>query len=238
VNREAEAARAGGPARRWDAAVILAGGESRRMGEEKALLPAGGETLIERLACRLAPRFQLLMFSLRHEGASVALLQALGRVADATCLPLMGVADAHADLGPLEGVRTALAALPVPRAFFIAVDLPEVHFPLVEVLWERCEAGALGCMPGWRRGPEPACAVYSRALLPAVEEMLASGPRSLQGLAGLEGVAVLDLEDEAVSGRIFGEALPPQEREARVAKVFHNLNTPADYENWRESEGR
>ena len=44
----------------WEAAVILAGGSSRRMGTEKALLDAGGATLLERLVSRLAPSFERL----------------------------------------------------------------------------------------------------------------------------------------------------------------------------------
>ena len=55
-------------------AVILAGGRSRRMGSEKALLPLGGGTVIERLALRLAGSFDRIIISVGSEPPSLSLI--------------------------------------------------------------------------------------------------------------------------------------------------------------------
>src|SRR5262252_4007886 len=80
--------------------VVLAGGESRRMGRPKALLPVGSTTLIEWLTARLAPAFAHLAVAAR----------------DPDCLPPglrpHMVPDLHAGAGPLAGVEAGLAASP------------------------------------------------------------------------------------------------------------------------------
>ena len=233
-----EVAGASGGQRR-EAAVVLAGGDSRRMGEEKALLDAGGVSVVERLVALLSARFERLYISVRHGGPSSGLAGALTRAADAAGRPLTAVADSRPGLGPLEGVRAALAALGPAPAFFIAVDLPEVCWPLVEALWERGAARpSLGCVPRWRRGVEPAYGVYSGALLAPVEALIAGGRHSLQEVAGLEGVELLDLEDAAAARRLFGGGLSPQLLGARLEALFRNLNTPEEYQRWQANVRR
>jgi molybdopterin-guanine dinucleotide biosynthesis protein A len=210
------------------AAVILAGGKSRRMGAEKALLEARGVTLIERLARGLAPSSRRLLVSVGRGGPSPGLVRALERAREASGRELAVVEDEREDGGPLEGVRAALARLEARAAFFIAVDLPGVPPALVGLLAERSAApGALGAVPAWSRGIEPACAVYDRRLLPAIERALDHGERSLREIALLPRVARVELEGPEAA-RVFG-ALAPAARRRALENAFSNINTPEDY---------
>ncbi|HVR75205.1 MAG TPA: molybdenum cofactor guanylyltransferase, partial [Planctomycetota bacterium] len=210
----------------------LAGGRSTRMGRDKALLDAGGVTLVERLVLALAPRFERILVSTGAEGLSRGLASTLERAAAAAGRDVAVVEDQREANGPLAGVEAALEEIDGSLAFFIAVDAPSVSLELIDAMWGEVEAScATACVPRWSRGLEPAHAVYSKCLLPRVRSLLDAGERSLQGLASLPAVKVLDLEDPATSRRIFGPS-PPD-----LAALFLNLNTGPEYEAWRRELG-
>jgi molybdopterin-guanine dinucleotide biosynthesis protein A len=215
---------------RWDAAVVLAGGQSSRMGTEKAVLKVGGATLVERLLTALAPRFRHLLVSVAKSGPSPALREAIERAAKALKQEIGILEDRVSGRGPLAGLEAALDSLAACGAFFVPVDVPLVSWPLVSALWKAASSpGCVGSLPRWSRGLEPAYAVYSKKLLPRVQRLLRSGPRSLQALLELEGIEVLDLEDEIVKTRVFGPS-PPSFRD-----LFRNLNTPEELEDWKRA---
>jgi molybdenum cofactor guanylyltransferase len=214
-------------------AVILAGGRSTRMGRDKALLDAGGVTLIEHLLLTLCPRFERILVSMGAEGPPPGLKFTLERAAADTGRAVAAVEDQREANGPLAGVEAALEEIDGSLAFFIAVDAPSVSFELIDAMWDEVEASsATGCVPRWSRGLEPAHAVYSKCLLPRVRSLLDAGERSLQSLASLPAVKVLDLESPATSRRVFGPS-PPD-----LAALFLNLNTAAEYEAWRRTQDK
>src|ERR1700720_2949349 len=93
--------------------VILAGGLSRRMGHDKATLPAGDGTLIEHLARRLAPVVDETIVA----GGSVS-------------PPIEGaivVVDHRPGLGPLAGMLAGLAAAHHHYVWVVGCDLPDVE---------------------------------------------------------------------------------------------------------------
>jgi molybdopterin-guanine dinucleotide biosynthesis protein A len=199
----------------WDAAVILCGGRSTRMGSEKALLDAGGKSLIERHLLALAPRFCEVAVSVAAPGASPELVRAVAAAGAAAGQSFAMIPDRWRDRGPLAGVATALAALEAPRAFFVAVDIPEARFDLVAELWARAALpGARGCVPRWASGLEPAHAVYGRSLLGDLERLLEVGTPGLKAIAALTGVEILQIEEPS--------------------EPMGNLNTFDEYRRWRE----
>lgn len=221
------------PARRFAAAVLLAGGKSQRMGSEKACLELDGETFLERQLRQLAGWFDWLAVSVGHQGPSPALAQALARASQVLGRPLEIVHDQLDGQGPLAGVAAALARLPAQRAFFVAVDMPQVDFELVAALWKASTEGASrGAVPCWARGLEPAQAVYARSLLESAQGLLARGERSLQALARQPGVVTLDLEVAATQARVFGA------RPVDLAALFATLNTPTELAAWRARRGK
>ena len=183
--------------------VILAGGRSRRMGHDKASLPAGDGTLIQHLARRLAPMVDETIIA----GGSVA-------------PPFDGarlVADREPGLGPLAGMLAGLAAAKQRHVWVVACDLPDVEPALGGLLF-----GLAGdyeaVVPRPDPEPEGACALYVRELAPRIEALLEAGQRSIKSLLDRSIVRYV-ASDEL-------RAVDPQLRS------FRNLNTPADYENW------
>src|SRR5438477_12497634 len=93
--------------------VILAGGLSRRMGRDKAGLPAGDGTLIQHLARRLAPVVDETIVA----GGS-------GRY-DLPGVPT--VDDRYPGLGPLAGIHAGLLVAQFPLGWVVGCALPDVE---------------------------------------------------------------------------------------------------------------
>ena len=89
--------------------AVLAGGQSRRMGRDKALLPLGDQTLIERVIAAARPL------------ACPCFI--VGDPATYAHLGLPVHPDRHPGLGPLGGLHTALGATGAP-VLLLACDLP------------------------------------------------------------------------------------------------------------------
>lgn len=104
-------------------AVILCGGESRRMGTDKAELMIGGKTILRRLTENLEPLGDLWL-SVRSE-------------TDYPVSPLPKVADRFQGCGPMGGLDAALSVCGGDLLFVTAVDLPFVDAVLAEELAER-----------------------------------------------------------------------------------------------------
>jgi len=143
-------------------AVILAGGSSRRMRRDKALLPCEGTTLLARqvgLVRALAPAE--ILISARAD-------------ADYGALGLAVLTDRFPDGGPLAGVEHALAAARSPLLLVLAVDLPGMTAGFLRGLASRCRPGA-GVVPRTEQGLEPLAAFYPTALQPIAAAMLRDG---------------------------------------------------------------
>jgi molybdopterin-guanine dinucleotide biosynthesis protein A len=183
--------------------VILAGGRSRRMGHDKATLPAGDGTLIEHLARRLAPVVDETIIA----GGSVDPPYEGARV----------VADRQPGLGPLAGMLAGFAAAKQRHVWVVACDLPDVE-PALGGLLLALAGDYEAVVPRPDQEPDGACALYVRELAPRIEALLEAGQRSIKSLLDLSIVRFVR-SDEL-------RAVDPQLRS------FHNINTPADYEAW------
>jgi FdhD protein len=181
-------------------AVLLAGGRSSRFGSDKAFLDWRGQPLYVAQLRKLASLGPgKLWLSTRPDQPFPGYLEGVARLV-----------DEEADLGPLGGLRTALAASDAPWLLVLAVDLPKMEPSYLSDLL----AGGAGAVPRTPRGWEPLAALYPReSLLGLVDEFLAAGHRRLQ-----------DLVDEAAARGWIGP-VPVADPEAAL---FANLNTPDD----------
>lgn len=128
--------------------VIQAGGESRRMGQDKGLVPFLGQPLITRIIDRLAPIADEVVVTTNHPEA----YQFLG-------LPLF--TDLIPGRGALGGLYTALNAASHPLAAVVACDMPFIRPELLAA--ERdllLEAQVDAVIPHTGEGVEPFHAVY------------------------------------------------------------------------------
>lgn len=142
--------------------VVLAGGASRRMGTNKALLRIDdGKTLIERVVSNLAVLSDDL----------VVVSNTPELYAD---LPARHTGDIFPGKGPLAGLHAGLSVAYHPWSFVVACDMPLVDRRLVRYM-VLLSAGHQAVVPRVEGQPEPLHALYSKEALPAIEQRLEAG---------------------------------------------------------------
>ena len=130
--------------------VIQAGGESRRMGRDKGLVPFLGQPLVQRVLERLRPIAGEVLVSTNHP-ENYAFLG----------VPLFP--DLIPGRGALGGLYTALSAASLPLAAVVACDMPFINARLLQAQAGRIqEVQADIVIPHTGEGLEPFHAVYRR----------------------------------------------------------------------------
>lgn len=143
-------------------AVILAGGRSRRMGVNKALLKVGGQPLIQKLIDRVLPLTPRILIS-SNDAASYRFLK----------LPV--VPDCFMDRGPLAGIHAVMKQNACSLYIVLACDLPNLRDQILPRFLEIAE-GFDAVIPRTRDGvAHPLCAIYRRSCLPVIEHALKRG---------------------------------------------------------------
>lgn len=148
--------------------AVLAGGESRRFGRDKAAEVVAGKSLAERAAETMAEVFDHVVIVSSREPTTPRWPH----------LP-----DRRVGQGPLAGIEAALLHaedLGLDGAFVLACDLPLVDAGTIHSVLEALE-DAEACAPASpsRPGIEPLCAVYRRSCLPRVTGALDEGLNSV-----------------------------------------------------------
>ena len=181
----------------------VAGGHSRRMGRDKALLAWGESTLLDHTIARL-----------RETCEDVRLLTGpAARYADRG-LPVD--ADLIPGTGPLGGLYTGLLHLTSGAlGLFLAVDLPRVPVSLLQALLGLAEGFDVVVLVR-AGGPEPLCAVYRQSCLDPVLGRLKAGELRMTGFW------------PQVRVRSVGEAELALHGDPAV--FLRNVNTPEEYE--------
>jgi molybdopterin-guanine dinucleotide biosynthesis protein A len=100
-------------------AIIMAGGDSRRMGTDKANVTLGEKTLLQSVIATMQQLFPQVIVSVRQPRAGIDWPQ---------------VCDEQPDGGPLAGLVASLGQITTPWAFMVACDMPFVVPEVVELL--------------------------------------------------------------------------------------------------------
>lgn len=181
-------------------AVILAGGESRRMARDKAWIEIEGRPLLMR-------QIELV----REFGAAEIFIS--GRAdTDYSKVGCPVLLDQIADAGPLAGVARALTAVNSSKLLVLAVDMPRLTVQLLQSLAGECEQGR-GVVPRVNDLIEPLTAFYSKAALPLATTLLRNGQNAVKGFAR-----------ECVEVGLAKFVQLPES----AARYFANLNSPED----------
>ena len=180
-------------------ALILAGGDSRRMGQDKAALVLDGKTLLESIAATMQSVFPRVIVSVRRERAGLNVPQ---------------VYDEQVASGPLAGLAAGMKAAATPWLFAVACDMPFITPAVIEYLaGQRADSQAV--VPLVHGYPQPLAAFYSTSCLDIVESILnGNGKHSVRAL--LERLQVRYVSEEQML------AVDPQLRS------FFDLDTPQD----------
>jgi len=142
--------------------IILAGGSSRRTGQDKSMLPVNGQPIIKHIVDRLRPHFSQIIIS----SCDVEKYGFLG---------VEVVPDKIAGRGPLMGIASAMAASANELNFVVACDIPEIDMHLArEMIGEARRFDAVIPVTGPAHY-EPVFAVYKKTVVDAMEQTLASG---------------------------------------------------------------
>jgi len=185
--------------------IVLCGGKSTRMGSSKALLAFGPETMLQRV--------------IRILGGVVSPIVAVAAIDQ--MLPdlppeVIVTRDEHQGRGPLEGLRAGLKALPadIDAAYVTSCDVPLLVPGFVRQMVDLAEGHDIAVIEidGFAH---PLSAVYRRATLPRVEDLLAH-----------DRLRPAFLFDAVNTHRIS----PAQMTADPELRTLRNLNTREDYE--------
>ncbi|HWI68021.1 MAG TPA: molybdenum cofactor guanylyltransferase [Nitrospiraceae bacterium] len=184
--------------------VLLAGGKSRRMGEDKRYLVVGEETLLERGLGVLRSVFQEVLIVIAQNSPPLGVDVKVAR-------------DLVAECGSLGGLYTGLMQAATPWIFVVACDMPFLDQAVIAQFTSRRATSDI-VMAKLAARLHPMHALYGKRCLPILEQMIQARHLKIQELVShaslrVEYVTEADLLTIDPSGR-----------------SFHNVNTPADLE--------
>lgn len=148
------------------AAIIMAGGLSRRMGRDKSTLPLGARSMIEVISEKLSPHFQDVLIG----SDNAERLAFLG---------LKVVPDMQPGQGPLMALASCLKASSHELNLMVACDMPQIDTKLARYMLTQAE-GYDTVVPSTSKDRyQPFYAVYRKSALWKVEQLLMTGERRL-----------------------------------------------------------
>jgi len=181
--------------------IILAGGENRRMGTDKAFLAIDGRPLIEHILDVFSTLF----------ARTIVVTNTPDRFRDydieVTC-------DVLAIRGPLTGIYSGLLKSTDEYNFVAACDMPFLNPSLISYMGE-IAPGQDAVVPAFNGYLEPLHAIYRRGLLAAMEAQIRKQDRRIRGL--FDHIQVRYVTEEEIV------------RFDPLKRSFRNLNTPEEY---------
>jgi molybdopterin-guanine dinucleotide biosynthesis protein A len=180
-------------------ALILAGGNSKRMGQDKANLLLNGQTLLQHVVATMQQLFPEVIVSVRQPRPESDMPQ---------------VRDDPAHTGPLAGLAAGLERAATPWVFAVACDMPFVT-PAVIGRLAQCRNDCQAVVPLVHGHPQPLAAFYAKSCLDEIHVLLnGNGKHSLRAL--LNELQVCYVSEQEML------AADPQLRS------FFDLDTPQD----------
>ena len=187
-------------------ALILAGGENRRIPIMKGFLELMGRRIIESTIVLLKEKFDCVIISTNNPESSFYL-----------GVPMVG--DVMNYRGPMTGIVSALTTIEDSEVFVTACDMPFIKPELIRCIVDRWTERWEAVIPLFDGRPQPLLGIYSKRLLPKMEESISKRSRGLREF--LKTKEVHYIEEEVV------RAID------RDGRSFININTMQDYERQR-----
>lgn len=188
------------------AALVLAGGQSSRMGQDKALLCWDGTSMLQRVCRAASPccdRVYILTPWQERYQASI----------DNTVLNLHWLAETNPGQGSIVGLLQGMTEIEADWILLLACDLPLLD-PAILQIWinqlDRLTNQTLALVPRQSHGWEPLCAFYRKTALPELQNFIQQGGRSFQ----------------IWLSQILVQPIHPIDRQSQM---LWNCNTPQDF---------
>lgn len=163
-------------------ALILAGGNSTRMGRNKALLPYNHKTVIAHIVHVLSSTIESIYIS--AGGHDNKLYSNLG-------VPV--ISDIEVNQGPIQGIITGLKYCATDWVFVVSVDSPSVDPQLVLDLWKN-HSGYDAVIAIQNKIRMPLIGWYKRSTLPKWERGYASGSRRIMPILNSINVKQVEVD--------------------------------------------
>jgi len=192
--------------------VLLAGGKSRRMGEDKRFLSVGEETLFERSLGVLRSVFQRVLVVIAQDSPALQ-----------SDVPVYR--DLIPECGSLGGLYTGLKQAVTPYVFVVACDMPFLN-PATICSFMEFKGDYDVVMAKLENGLHPMHALYHRQCLPVMEDLMKAQELKIQRLAAHPSLRVRLITPDELS------AIDPDGRS------FYNVNTPSDLATARSIQAR
>ncbi len=192
--------------------MILTGGRSSRMKQDKALLEYGQDSFLGHLAGELFKDPDPAPADGMHVTITEIFLSAAGS-GDYAELGLPVIADENQNIGPIEGIRRGLGYAREEYLFVCAVDMPfikrDMALRLAQFISPDYDAYVL------REGERvhPACGIYHRSVGTCAERMIMQGRYRLRDLLNEVRTRYVDIDKCHFR-----------------SETLQNINTPEDYE--------
>jgi molybdenum cofactor guanylyltransferase len=131
--------------------LVLAGGKSKRMGRDKALLDRDGQSQLAYLAGLLEDKVERVFVSTRAEQQD-----------DSERSRYPRIVDRYEEMGPLAGILSAMEEHPDVHWLVVACDLPNISDETITHLVKNCSADHpfTAYVSSHDGLPEPLCAIY------------------------------------------------------------------------------
>jgi len=184
-------------------AFVLAGGESTRMGQDKASLLFQGEPLVLQ-AVKLV----------KHFTEDVQIIGPPGN-SNLGMLGVRVIADLVRSTGPISGILTALRSTSSFLNLIVACDMPRIPVTFVDMLFERTNRADAVLFRSNSGQIEPLCALYTVKCLPIFELNFQMEKYRISD--SLEQVCVNHVSEEDLRSR------------GLQTDIFRSINTPRDF---------
>jgi molybdopterin-guanine dinucleotide biosynthesis protein A len=184
-------------------AIVLAGGQSKRLGRDKALLELQGQPLVSRTVQKLAALSDDLLVVTSDPSRYIPL-----------GLPARLIPDERPGVGSLMGIYSGLRAARNIHALAVACDMPFLNLPLLRYMVPLASSYDV-VIPRLGGLTEPLHAIYGKSCLPFMAGLLEQGRRRI--IAFFDQVQVRYVEQGEI------ERFDPRHLS------FVNVNTPSEW---------
>lgn len=182
-------------------AIVLAGGQSSRMGQDKALIEIGGVPMLRRV-CTAAGHCTSSVYVVARDDRYQALLPP-------GCHLIIETPLGETPAGPIGGFLQGLTTTTTDWVLLLACDLPRLSGEILQQCSQQLDqlpATAIALLPRSAKGWEPLCGFYRRSSLTSLTDFVAGGGRSFQAWLAGQAIATLVVDEP----------------------LLFNCNTPAD----------
>lgn len=187
--------------------VILCGGKSQRMGEDKSLLPFGVfDSLAQYQYERLKPYFQEIYISCKNP--------------EKYSFKAEFIEDEHEDFHPFNGILSAFSWTGLPYLFFIPVDTPLLSIGSIQKIFAQLDCSVNGVIATENGKNHGLIGVYSSSIIPKIEKLMSEDDHKIEDLLQVANFNYAEFEE---SGEFMNLNSQKEYQEALIRQNIPSL---------------